>query len=194
MKTYQAPPGAEGTAAPGAAPAGRPGGGNSRPWAGLAILLLLLLIGVIAAFGWWYRAAQAADGPGRPDANARVGTLADPAERQAELDRMAEEGMLTFGINATPSFESGSAKGNLMIENPPENGNRFTVAIYRRDTEEQIYQSGYLDPGQVIETAPLDTELAEGEYPCVAYFDAYSLGDDSYLGRAGAEITLYVLE
>ena len=46
----------------------------------------------------------------------------------------------------------------------------------------------------MIETAPLDTELAEGEYPCVAYFDAYSLGDDSYLGRAGAEITLYVLE
>ncbi len=102
--------------------------------------------------------------------------------------------MLTFGINATPSFENGSAKGNLMIENPPENGNRFTVAIYRRDTEEKIYQSGYLDPGQVIETAPLDAELAEGEYPCVAYFDAYSLGDDSYLGRAGAEITLYVLE
>ena len=51
-----------------------------------------------------------------------------------------------------------------MIENPPENGNRFTVAIYRRDTEEKIYQSGYLDPGQVMETAPLDAELAEGEY------------------------------
>ena len=162
-------------------------------WAGLAILLLLLLIGVIGAFSWWYRAAQPADGPGLPDANARVGTLADPAGRQAELDRMAEEGMLTFGINATPSFESGGAKGNLMIENPPENGNRFTVAIYRQDTEEKIYQSGYLDPGQVIETAPLDAELAAGEYPCVAYFDAYSLGDDSYLGRAGAEITVYIL-
>jgi len=37
-------------------------------------------------------------------------------------------------------------------------------------------------------------ELAKGEYACTAYFDAYRLSDDGYIGRAGAQITLYVLE
>ncbi len=190
MGGHHAPEGAQKEPGPAAAALKRRKKGRARTWP--AILLLLLLIGLTAALGWQY-AGAAAPGPGRPDANARVGILADPAARQAELERIAAEGMLTFGINATPSFENGAAEGNLMIENPPENGSRFTVAIYRRDTEEKIYQSGYLDPEQVIETAPLDTALEKGEYPCVAYFDAYSLSDERYLGRAGAEITVYIL-
>ena len=41
---------------------------------------------------------------------------------------------------------------------------------------------------------PLDVELPKGEYPCTAYFDAYRIDDSAYVGRAGAQITLYVLD
>ena len=114
------------------------------------------------------------------------------AGRQAELDAIVEEGMLTFSINATPVMEDGKAEANLLIENPPDNGNRFTVTISREDTGEVIYQSGYLDPEQYIEKARLDVELPAGEYGCLASFDAYRIRDNAYIGRAAARLTLYV--
>ena len=127
-----------------------------------------------------------------PEARVQSGTLNDPAGRQAELDAIVAEGMLTFSINATPFMEDGRAEANLLIENPPGNGNRFTVSISREDTGEEIYKSGYLDPEQYIETAPLDVELPAGEYPCLANFDAYRISDSAYIGRATARITLFV--
>lgn len=125
-----------------------------------------------------------------PEARVQSGTLHDPAGRQAELDALVKEGMLTFSINATPTMRDGEA--NLLIENPPDNGNRFVVTIHRDDTGDKIYQSGYLDPEQYIESAPLDAELTVGEYPCTAYFDAYRISDNAYIGRAAAKIVLYV--
>lgn len=127
-----------------------------------------------------------------PEARVQSGTLNDPAGRQAELDAMVQEGMLTFSINATPFMGDGKGEANLLIENPPGNGNRFTVSISREDTGEEIYKSGYLDPEQYIETTPLDVILPAGEYPCLAYFDAYRISDSAYIGRATARITLFV--
>ena len=66
------------------------------------------------------------------------------------------------------------------------------LTINREDTGEEIYKSGYLDPEQYIEEAPLNVELPAGEYPCVANFDAYRISDNAYIGRASARITLYV--
>ena len=128
------------------------------------------------------------------EGNVKTGTLNDPEGRQRELDAIVEEGMVAFSINATPYLKNGTAKANLMIENPPDNGNRFTVTISRDDTGEEIYRSGYISPEQYIDEAELDKELSKGEYPCTAYFDTYRLDEDTYIGRAAAKITLYVLE
>ena len=127
-----------------------------------------------------------------PEAYVQSGTLNDPAGRKAALDALVAEGMLTFSINATPSMENGKGMANLMIENPPDNGNRFTVTIIREDTGEELFRSGYLDPEQYIEEVPLDVELEAGEYACVANFDAYRIQDNAYIGRGAARITLYV--
>lgn len=127
--------------------------------------------------------------------NVKIGTInSNSPERQKEMDQVVEEGRLAFSINATPFMKNGTSTANLMIENPPNNGKRFTITIQRDDTGEEIYHSGYLDPEQYIDEVPLDVEMEEGEYPCTAYFDSYRISDNSYLGRAGAQITLYVLE
>ena len=128
------------------------------------------------------------------EGNVKTGTLYDSEKRQAELNSVVEEGMLAFSINATPFMKNGMGKANLMVENPPNNGKRFTVILLRDDTGEEIYRSGYLDPEQYIDEVPLDVKLEKGEYACTAYFDAYRISDDSYIGRVGAQITLYVLE
>lgn len=128
------------------------------------------------------------------EGNVKTGTLNDPEGLRRELDAIVEEGMVAFSINATPYLQNGKAKANFMIENPPDNGNRFTVTITRDDTGEEIYRSGYIEPEQYIDEAELDTELTKGEYPCTASFDTYRLEEDTYIGRAAAKITLYVLE
>jgi len=129
-----------------------------------------------------------------PDGNVKMGTLSNPEGRQRELDAMVEEGMLAFSVNATPFMASGTGKANLYIENPPANRNRFTVTITRDDTGEEIYRSGYLDPEQYIDEAALDVKLSKGEYACTVNFDAYRIEDNTYIGRAAAQIVLYVLE
>ncbi|MBS4986576.1 MAG: hypothetical protein ACLTC4_23865 [Hungatella hathewayi] len=129
------------------------------------------------------------------EGNVKTGTLnQDPEKRQQELNQVVEEGMLAFSVNATPFMKNGASTANLLIENPPGNGKRFTITIRRNDTGEVIYQSGYLDPEQYIDDVPLDVVLPKGEYACTAYFDAYRIDDNAYIGSAGAEIKLYVLE
>jgi len=127
-----------------------------------------------------------------PDGNIQIGTLSNPEGRQAELDAIVQEGMLTFAINATPSMKNGASEANLMIENPPSNGSRFTVTITRDDTGEEIYKSGYLDPEQYIENTRLDVELPAGEYSCTAWLDVYRIDDNAYIGRMAAQMKLYV--
>lgn len=158
----------------------------------LALVFCVAVLGGAGYFVYTNRAVEVQLPQLEPEVRVQSGTLHDPAGRQAELDDMVREGMLTFSINATPSMRVGETEVNLLIENPPDNGNRFTVTINREDTGEEIYKSGYLDPEQYIEEAPLNVELPAGEYPCVANFDAYRISDNAYIGRASARITLYV--
>ena len=159
----------------------------------LAVIFCLVVLGVAGAVVYASRSQPEIHIPQmEPDGNVQIGTLSDPAGRQAELDDTVREGLLTFAINATPSMKDGKSAANLMIENPPENTNRFTVTIRRDDTGEEIYKSGYLDPEQYIEEVPLDQELPAGEYTCTAWFDAYRISDNAYIGRGAARITLYV--
>lgn len=175
-------------AVPAPAPQPAPARKSQRKWVILAVLLLLLIAAGIAAFIWLTTPNADRDGM-LPDANAKIGSLSGDFE---DLDKIVDEGMLTFSINVTPSFSDGASPGNLMIENAEINNNRFTCAIYRKDNGEKIYQSGYLDPGQYIENAPLDADLEPGEYPCTAYFETFKLSDNAPIGQAAAEITVYV--
>lgn len=161
---------------------------SQRKWWILAVVLALLIAAGVAAFLWLTTPNPDRDGL-VPDPNVKVGSLSGDFE---DLDKIVDEGMLTFSINATPAFPSGTEPGNLMIENAEINNNRFTVAIYRNDTGEKIYESGYLDPGQYIEAAPLDVDLEAGVYECTAQFSTYKLADNTPIGQAAAEVKIYV--
>ena len=158
-------------------------------------LLILALVCVIAALAWRLLRPSPALAA---DPNVKVGTNTLTAEeRQAQLQAMVDEGMLTFMINSTPmySLKNPEQGCNWLIENPKGNNNRFTVTISRNDTEEVVYQSGYLDPEQYIDTAPLTTVPPKGEYPCTAIFQTYRLeGEHEAIGQGGAALTLYIVD
>ena len=127
--------------------------------------------------------------------NATMGVLpgVDLAQRQAELQQLLDESMISFSINTSPVFETGGAEGNLMLENPANNAKLLVVAIYINDTQELIYQSKALPAGSYIENTRLDKLLEPGSYEATAYFKAYRESDHSYIGQVGADLTLSVL-
>lgn len=127
--------------------------------------------------------------------NATMGILpgADLAQRQTELQQELDESLISFSINTSPVFESGGSEGNLMLENPANNAKLLVVEIYRKDTQELLYQSKALPAGSYIENARLDKLLEPGSYEAIAYFKAYRETDHSYIGQAGAGLTLSVL-
>ena len=166
----------------------------------ILLLIILLLLAVIGALVWFFVLHPPAPAGLQADPNVQVGSNSmTQAEREAELNKLVDEGMLTFYINSTPMYSlSRPEQGcNWLIENPKENNNRFTVTITRDDTGDVVYQSGYLDPEQYIDVAPLKegVTLPKGEYSCTAIFSTYSLEEGHEpLGQGGALITLYITD
>lgn len=111
----------------------------------------------------------------------------------SDLNKQVEDGMITMSMNAEPSFENGSAKGNLLIENDKSNKHPQVIQIYRNDTKELIYTSSMLPVGQFINEDTLDVKLSKGDYKCTAYFNAVDEKTGEKLGTSGANITIHIL-
>ena len=167
---------------------------KKKPLIMIAVCLLLIIIAGAAL--WLTREGESAkDDPLALDDNATMGVLPgiDIAERQAQLQEQLDEGMIAFSINSRPVFAAGGAEGNLMLENPANNAKLLVVEIYIDATQELVYQSKAIPTGAYIENARLDKVLEPGEYQATAYFKAYREGDHSFIGQAGAAITITVL-
>lgn len=128
--------------------------------------------------------------------NVVIGSVGSAAERAEELQQIMDKGMITMSINASPSM-SLSDKGagvDWQIENPAEQSTKLIrVEVYRDDTEEKIYETGAIRPGTYVTGTLPDVDLAEGEYPCTAYFYSYDIETEEFLGQAGAQVLLTVL-
>lgn len=111
----------------------------------------------------------------------------------ADLNKQVEDGMITMSMNAEPSFDNGSAKGNLLIENDKSNKHPQVVQIYRNDTNELIYTSSMIPVGQFINEDTIDVKLPKGDYKCTAYFNAVDEKTGAKLGTSGANITIHIL-
>lgn len=119
---------------------------------------------------------------------------ADTDKIIASLNEKVEEGMINISMNTSPNFRDGTAEGNLMIVNEEINRYPQVVEITRNDTNEMIYKSGAIPVGSKIEHAKLSVDLPAGTYDCTAMFYNVDPNTGSYLGCAGAIISITVLE
>ena len=110
-----------------------------------------------------------------------------------ELNKKVQEGMITMSMNTDPIFESGTAKGNLLIENDTSNNYPIMVEIKTKTDGKTIYKSGLIPIGKFVNYARLSMNLEKGDYPCVAYFNNIESETGTILGTGGAEITIHVL-
>ncbi|WP_051835334.1 hypothetical protein [Lacrimispora celerecrescens] len=164
-----------------------------------ALLLLLLLFIVAGAGGgyWWYTHNQVMDATTKYwfDKLAKDGSLQGktPAEVQDILNSVVEEGMFNVSMNAKAIFNDGKSEGSIGLENIPQNRYYCRVVILRDDTNEVLYESKGLKPGQYIDKIKLKKNLPAGDYACTAQViatDPESLDD---IGQVQVKIQVCVL-
>lgn len=164
-----------------------------------ALLLLLLLFIVAGAGGgyWWYTHNQVMDATTKYwfDKLAKDGSLQGktPAEVQDILNSVVEEGMFNVSMNAKAVFNDAKSEGSIGLENIPQNRYYCRVVIRRDDTNEVLYESQGLKPGQYIDKIKLKKNLPAGDYACTAQViatDPESLDD---IGQVQVKIQVSVL-
>lgn len=105
------------------------------------------------------------------------------------------EGEIRYLLNDNVIFESDSKTGTFMFENPESCGYSIQFAVYEiigdGETENLIYTSPMLLPGQCLSEDKLPKKLKKGAYDCVYYARAYI--DGEYQGERHGRMMVTVL-
>lgn len=146
----------------------------------ITILIVILVLAAAAAGIYWYT---------RPKEITNYD--AEFEEDQERPDSTDQEGSVADGIQI-PGYKSitipaGTKDVSVELMNPEENQVYFQISFYLPDTEETIYTSKMIKPGQHLYEITLEKEMAAGEYPLTVRYDTFS-ADEAMTPRNGAEV------
>lgn len=111
-------------------------------------------------------------------------------EEGEKIEGKLDKTQLAMKINSKIVLEDSTSKGKIGIENKSNNVYDIVVKIYLKDTNELVYESPRIKPGEKIEEAKLDKKIEKGTYKAIAYFEAYEKEEQQ--GRSGVEIEINV--
>ncbi len=153
------------------------------------LIIIVILAAVLAAAGifWHTRPKEVTNyNPGFE------------AEQELSSDRESDGGV-EAGIQI-PGYKSitipaGTKDVSVELVNPEENNVYFEISFYLPDTDETIYTSKLIKPGQHLYDITLNQEMEAGEYSLTVRYAAYS-EDENLTPKNGAEVncTLIVTE
>ena len=146
----------------------------------ITILVVILVLAAAAAGIYWYT---------RPKEITNYD--AEFEEDQERPDSTDQEGSVADGIQI-PGYKSitipaGTKDVSVELMNPEENQVYFQISFYLPDTEETIYTSKMIKPGQHLYEITLEKEMEAGEYPLTVRYDTFS-ADEAMTPRNGAEV------
>lgn len=146
----------------------------------ITILVVILVLAAAGAGIYWYT---------RPKEVTNYD--AEFEEDQERPDSTDQEGSVADGIQI-PGYKSitipaGTKDVSVELMNPEENQVYFQISFYLPDTEETIYTSKMIKPGQHLYEITLEKEMAAGEYPLTVRYDTFS-ADEAMTPRNGAEV------
>ncbi len=118
---------------------------------------------------------------------------------QEKPDKDDQAGSVSAGIQI-PGYKSitipaGTTDVSVELMNPEENEVYFQISFYLPDTDETIYTSKLIKPGQHLYEITLEKAMEPGEYPLTVKYDTFT-ADEDMTPRNGAEVncTLVVKE
>lgn len=157
------------------------------------VVLLLIAGGVTVGLNWqnWF-------GEDLPASQSQTGTTPDidPNAQAWQGQQLADQGGEETGIKIPgyPSITlpSDTETVNVALLNPEGNPCYFTFELALKDTDEVLYTSKLVPPGQAIYEIDLSRPLEAGEYNAVIRISTTSLEDGSAMNGANVETVLIV--
>ena len=161
------------------------------------IIIIVLLIGGIVIGAKWSRWF----GDKQPDTT--VSDTEDSTKPALELDENADaytgekpqdQGGEEVGIKIpgypTITIAKDTQDVTMALMNPEGNPCYFRFEIVLKDSDETIFESKYVKPGDCIYDVHLNKPLAEGEYPAMIKITTISLDGETPLNGANVETVL----
>ena len=103
-----------------------------------------------------------------------------------EQKKGTEEGIEIPGYESI-EIPAGTKDVKVDLTNPENNHVYFEISFYLEETDETIYKSKLIKPGQHIYDITLEHEMEAGEYPLTIKYATYS-ADDSLTPKNGADV------
>lgn len=157
------------------------------------IALLLIIGGIVLGLNWnnWFGS--------RDDPAAQTGQLdIDPGAQDWTGELPEEQGGDSSGggikIPGYPSITlpADTETVSVALLNPEGNPCYFTFELVLKDTDEVLYTSKPVPPGQAVYEITLSRPLAAGEYDAVIRISTTSLENGGAMNGANVETTLIV--
>ncbi|WP_159722830.1 hypothetical protein [Enterococcus sp. CSURQ0835] len=106
--------------------------------------------------------------------------------------KAADESQFNMRIVSKAAFDQTTMNGKLAIQNPPINSQPVNVVVTLDDTNEVVYNSGAIQPGEEITEAMLEKRLEAGEYQATATFNIYNPATNKKQGEVQSLLTIMV--
>lgn len=157
----------------------------------IAVIIILLLIigGIVLVLNWssWFG--------GGPAPTTQSTTMeVDPNAGQYNGEKPEDKGGEAEGIKI-PGYPSITIPANqtdvtVALLNPEGNPCYFVFELVLKDTDETLYTSKLVPPGQAITDITLSKPLEAGEHNAVIKISTYSLEEQSPMNGANVETVL----
>ncbi len=149
----------------------------------LIILIVILAVAAAASGIAVYRSRQ-------PQAVTNYDVTFE--EDQEKPDDKDQEGSVDEGIQI-PGYDSivipaGTKDVSVELMNPEENEVYFQISFYLPDTDETIYTSDLIRPGQHLYDITLEREMEAGEYPLTVKYATFT-ADEAMAPQNGADVS-----
>jgi len=119
-------------------------------------------------------------------ADIAVSTPAGPAVESVESE------LFPYTIARRVQFRTPSSPGNFRIDNPETNEYYMSVSIILPETNQEVFYTGLIRPGESLGQAILHIQLPEGVYECIARVTAFDPATFQQRGTEDRSITLYI--
>ena len=127
-----------------------------------------------------------------PKARPQDGVLDSVGASEHITDVKPDE--MKYLVNNNVVFETDGKKGNFMFENPEKSSYTLKFFVYEKigdgKTENKIYESRFIEPGQYLSGDKLRKKLSEGTHECTYIARAYI--NSEYQGETSGDMTVTV--
>ncbi len=159
-----------------------------------AAVLLLIVGGVVLGLNLSKKEPEAQPAAPQVQASSKGGIELDPNAGEYTGEKPKDEGGAAEGIKIpgypTITIAKDTQDVTMALMNPEGNPCYFKFEIVLKDSEETIFESKYVSPGDCIYDVHLGKPLPEGEHPATIKISTIALDGETPLNGANVETVL----